>query len=1144
MKLQKLTIKNLASIEDAVIDFEHGPLGEESLFLICGETGAGKTTILDAICLALYNETPRMDRTSDEKYKDTTQTFSTKKEDVLINDNRQLMRRNTCEAWAELDFTGSNDTPYTARWYVARARKKPDGTLQSVKWTLENRNTGILMTKKTEIPNEILAAVGLTFEQFCRTTLLAQGDFTKFLQSKESEKSDILEKLTGTGIYSEMGARIFALTKEKRLEYEEQKRKIEGIRLLTEEEIAEASELSAKLTGEIKEHNTQKDAILRKLDWLKREAELTRTLAEQKKIWEDKNALLLSDDFRQKELLINDWHTAADARNRFSLLNENRAAQQKQELEAGELQTSFLRLCAGQAWLKANTEKQRQELLRVEEYLQKHLPLLPMLEQSQSIITDLQYVLSSQLRTGKYEKEVTALQEQQPVQEQARASKEEAFRLKSGESRQKQEDIDKKKAVLDTMRRDALQEKRTSLEADKEKLSKAKTTLTLLREKSSALHSTQEQEKSLTDKMEACQQQYTPLQADFNHKTAVYNDLVNLYNKQKEAVEDWAKEARARLVVGDTCPVCGQEIHSLCRDEDFQSLLAPIHESLIVKEKEYKAAEKALNSNRTEFNTYRKLVESARMATAKAQEGYNRALQEAEESCKLCGISSLSAEGGTATPEDALDTLMQTNRQDLDLIVRKQNEAQALADEIARLQRQKDLLQHATEAARKELDAADKALTELKHSIANKLSLIKSERDNAQATLERVSPLILWQDWETEWNARPTSFIDRLKQAAAHYKLAQSKQTELTTAISFSSKEQDSISAARDAVCSAFPHWKEAEADVPRQVDNIEREWNALTGQAIALKQSMLSTRNAVQELQDKLTAFHSQHPGIDAARLAFLSACSGEEIEKLRASLQQLREEVVACQAACRLTAQQRESHLGQRPEMNEEDTAESLGLQINVWEQKITEAHQAIGELQARLKQHEQNIALIKDEKKHADELREVYLKWDRLCRHFGDEKGKNFRNIAQSFVLKELLRSANFYLQRLTDRYELECQAGSLTILLRDFYQGGAARPACTLSGGESFVVSLSLALGLSSLSRQSLSVDTLFIDEGFGTLSGDYLNTVMDTLEKLHRMGGKKVGIISHVEGLKERIKMQIQVKRVDNSRSEICLVKMI
>lgn len=1146
MKLQKLTIKNLASIEDAVIDFEQGPLGEESLFLICGETGAGKTTILDAICLALYNETPRMDRTSDEKYKDTAQTFSNKKEDVWINDNRQLMRRNTCEAWSELDFTGSNDTPYTARWYVARARKKPDGTLQSVKWTLENRNTRTLITKKTEIPNEILAAVGLTFEQFCRTTLLAQGDFTKFLQSKESEKSDILEKLTGTGIYSEMGARIFAVTKEKRLEYEEQKRKIEGIRLLTEEEIAEAGELSAKLTGEIKQYNLQKNLIRSKLDWLKREAELTRTLAEQKKRWEEKNALLLSEDFRQKELLINDWHTAADARNRYSLLNENRAAQQKQEQEAGELQTRFIRLCAGQAWLQANTEKQQQELLRVEEYLQKHAPLLPMLEQSQSIITDLQYVLSSQVRTDKYEEEVTALHAHQPVQEQARASKEEAFRLKSGESRQKQEEIDKEKAKLDAMNRDVLQEKRTALEADKEKLAKAKTTLALLKEKASAMNAAQEQEKSLTDRMEACQRQYPPLQAGFELKKTVYNDLFNLYNKQKEAVEDWAKEARARLAVGDTCPVCGQEIKALCQDEDFQSLLAPLYESLAVKEKEYKAAEQALNSNRTEHNTYRGLVANASAATAKAQEGYNRVLKETEESCKLCGISplSLSAEVGTATPEDELDTLIQSNRQDLDIIIRKLNEAQALADVIAGLQRQKDLLQNETETARRELDAADKALTELKHSITNKLSLIKSERDTAQATLERVSPLILWQDWQAEWTARPTSFIERLKQAAAYYTLAQSKQAKLTTAISFSIQEQDSISAARDAICSAFPQWKEADAEDARQVDNIEREWNALTGQVIALKQNIFSTRTTMQELQDKLAAFHSLHPGIDEARLASLSTCSGEEIEKLRVSLQQLREEVVACQTACRLTSQQMETHLGQRPEMNEEDTADSLGLQANVWEQKITEAHQAIGELQARLKQHEQNIALIKDEKIHADELRKVYLKWDRLSRHFGDEKGNKFRNIAQSFVLKELLRSANFYLQRLTDRYELECQAGSLTILLRDFYQGGAARPACTLSGGESFVVSLSLALGLSSLNRQSLSVDTLFIDEGFGTLSDDYLNTVMDTLEKLHRMGGKKVGIISHVEGLKERIKMQIQVKRVDNSRSEICLVKMI
>ena len=268
MKLQKLTIKHLASIEDAVIDFENGPLSEESLFLICGETGAGKTTILDAICLALYNETPRMDHAENEKYKDLSQTFSAKKEDVAINDSRQLMRRNTSEAWTELEFTGSNEMPYTARWYVARAHRKISGAVQDVRWTLENKKSGAQLNKKNEIKAEIQAAVGLTFEQFCRTTMLAQGDFTKFLQSKESEKSDILEKLTGTSIYSEIGAEIYAATKERRTEYENQNRKLEGIHILAEEEISTIKEAIATQNAGVKEANEQKTTALANRDWL------------------------------------------------------------------------------------------------------------------------------------------------------------------------------------------------------------------------------------------------------------------------------------------------------------------------------------------------------------------------------------------------------------------------------------------------------------------------------------------------------------------------------------------------------------------------------------------------------------------------------------------------------------------------------------------------------------------------------------------------------------------------------------------------------------------------------------------------------------------------------------------------------------
>lgn len=140
-------------------------------------------------------------------------------------------------------------------------------------------------------------------------------------------------------------------------------------------------------------------------------------------------------------------------------------------------------------------------------------------------------------------------------------------------------------------------------------------------------------------------------------------------------------------------------------------------------------------------------------------------------------------------------------------------------------------------------------------------------------------------------------------------------------------------------------------------------------------------------------------------------------------------------------------------------------------------------------------------------------------------------------------ELIRGANAYLRRLAPRYELDSQPGSLTITVRDLHQGGAERAATTLSGGETFLVSLSLALGLSSLAKGSMSVDTLFIDEGFGTLSADYLNTVIETLENLHQMGGKKVGIISHVDALRERIPIQIQVIRKGSSSSLVSVVSM-
>ncbi|MCM1199535.1 MAG: hypothetical protein NC308_11665, partial [Clostridium sp.] len=180
--------------------------------------------------------------------------------------------------------------------------------------------------------------------------------------------------------------------------------------------------------------------------------------------------------------------------------------------------------------------------------------------------------------------------------------------------------------------------------------------------------------------------------------------------------------------------------------------------------------------------------------------------------------------------------------------------------------------------------------------------------------------------------------------------------------------------------------------------------------------------------------------------------------------------------------------------------------------------------------------NALLADIEAKKAD-----YLRWSRINGMIGDASGSKFRKIAQSYVLTRLIHSANSYMKTLTDRYVLHVEPGTFVISIEDAYQGFARRAASTISGGESFLVSLSLALALSDIG-QRLAVDTLFIDEGFGTLSGEALQNAVNTLRSLHTRSGRHVGIISHIEELQERIPVQIKVEQEShNSCSNIRVV---
>ena len=526
------------------------------------------------------------------------------------------------------------------------------------------------------------------------------------------------------------------------------------------------------------------------------------------------------------------------------------------------------------------------------------------------------------------------------------------------------------------------------------------------------------------------------------------------------------------------------------------------------------------------------LFQQNQRQTALAEKNCQQAQSEAIQQSKLAGYEKIASDIIAEIPV-RLDEIHRKQ----DDVNRQIKQAQTLLEAISKQQKLKDQQQKAFEQCQNALNQAEKKRTEQINKIQTLQELIRNDQESAAHSLQTAREQISWPEWETDWHASPDDFMLRLKQEASVYTQQQKREELLVNQRNLAQRALDEMKSLQQQIREEYPQWKIGMLH-PQPVQVLTKDWSQLFAHVKALHQSQRHTRELQEKGTQALQNFLHQHPEFTQEKLEQLTAFLPEQIQSWREDQQKQNESRVAVRAKLELVLQQIQQHQDSKPELEEEVSLERLKEQYEEQNRIIQDFNQQIGQKQNLLDENRKNEERLQGEKAIEEKLKLDYQKWERLRFYFGDQQGKTFRNIAQSFVLKELLHGANYYLKRLTDRYELECQAGSLTILLRDFYQGGTARPASTLSGGESFLVSLALALGLSSISQQSLSVNTLFIDEGFGTLSEGYLQTVMDTLEKLHQLGGKKVGIISHVSGLRERIKAQIQVRRIDNSRSEI------
>lgn len=1124
MKFNTLVIHNIASIADATVDFENPMLANEPLFLICGETGAGKSTILDAICLALYKKTPRMEQCKSEAYVDDSLTIikNDEKQVIQVKDPRQYLRRGAAEGSVSLTFEGNDAKKYKACLSFSYTRTN---NLKPADWTLETDDK--IFTKDKEIEAAVLNVTGLDFSQFCRTTMLAQGEFTKFLKSSESEKSGILEKLTGTEIYSEIGKQIAAIAKQKKDAYEFENAKMEGVVLLSDEEIATCNDDLLSLSKQKVLKDNELVSTNSKKDWIDRNLDLENAVAQHKSKVE--NAQNQVDADAETKALIASWRNTADARAALRRVGEISMQISENQRKENDLSRRFAELVSGEHFREEMINQKNAEMNELLDLLKRQEDKKEMFADYQSIVEILRSYLSEKALERKNADNALKCRNRLPSFEKsleaAKNIQADAERKKSG----KQDEIRTKQSELDALDRQKLNDGFSGIMSALTALADAKTKVEAARKATENLRKIEKNCDEIQQVVLNAEKQSEELKPQIEAALKAKAEAETLFEQMKDSVDKAAKAMRAKLHVGDQCPVCGQTVQSVEHDETFEQALKPVREAMETKRKDYDALNEEFNKSIAEIKANQKPLSDALREKGLAE----KSLKEAVENAKLaCGKLQLNASDEQVLQKiEELENQEKTEKGRVEAQIKQANDLQKRIDTFNRE------LTNLNENLRKAMENVAKAQKTLDAEAANVgkyESLAKQNATTAENSIKQVAGKIVYPDWQKDIESTLAVMAKEAEAYGGCERQCQVLQNEL-------GMERISQNVARQQcalIMRTFPNWKSNHDSC--EVLNLNEAWTDLQTESAQLKAKMDSASNEMQKNQATLDDFYASHPETDVEKLKVLSVISNAQIAGKENFIKRNEELLNTCKGALSQIQSDLEKHLQKRPEFAEGEDLESLKLAIEALNVGISEITERIGGINERLNNDKKNKQQFAALQKSVDALACESNKWEDLARIFGDNEGKKFRKIAQSYVLGELLEKANFYLNQLSERYEMDCPPDSLTILVRDRYNGNIERPADMLSGGESFVVSLALALGLSSLTNNTFSADVLFIDEGFGTLDAAILEDVMATLNRLHEIGHRRVGVISHVETLRERIPVKISVEKVNNTTSEIRL----